>query len=89
MKGLFDKFSATVGVDNSSGSGTNATIEFFVAGDGKELWNSGQMKSGDEPKSFEIEITGVKALTLRTSGGGGGRRSRAQADWVDPKVSRK
>jgi hypothetical protein len=89
LKGLFDTFSATIGVDKSSGSGTNATIEFFVVGDGKELWNSGQMKSGDEPKSFEIEINGVKTLTLRTTGGGGGRRSRAQADWIEPKVSRK
>jgi hypothetical protein len=87
LKSLFNKFSATVGVDAGSGTNASSAIEFFVSGDGKELWQSGPLQRTDDPKSVELDVSGVNKLTLRsTGGGGGGRRGRAQADWVEPKV---
>jgi len=66
-------------------SATNATTEFFVLADGKELWHSGAVKKGDEPVAVNVPISGVRKLTLRTSRTG---TARAQSDWIEPKVSR-
>ena len=85
LHGLYDNFSALAGLDASSG--TNATIEFLVIGDGGELWRSGTLKNSDEPKPVAVKITGVNKLILRTTGAGG-RGNRAQADWAEPMVSR-
>jgi hypothetical protein len=86
LKGLYENFTALAGVDNAAGPDQN--LEFFVTGDGKELWSSGSLKKTDEPKLINIDITGVHKLVLRV-GGPNGRRNRAQADWAEPKISRK
>jgi hypothetical protein len=85
LKGLYDKFSALAGIDDSSGA--TATAEFLVIGDGKELWRSGELKKSDAPKSVEVSITGVHKLILRTTSAGG-RRNRIQSDWAEPIISR-
>jgi len=82
IKGIFGAFSAAVGVDGDSTS--DASLEFIVLGDGKELWRSAQIKSGNDPVPVHIDITGVRALTLQVKGPG--RRSRLQADWVEPRL---
>jgi len=87
LKGLYDKFTALVGVDDSA-AGTNTVAEFLVIGDGKELWRSGELKKSGEPKSVEVVISQIHKLILRSSAPGGGRRSRTQADWAEPKIVR-
>jgi len=73
LNGTYDNFVATVGI-------TGAKVEFFVIGDGKELWKS------DGPKSLKIDVKNVKQLVLRV------RRvdeaGRVYADWVDAKLMR-
>jgi NPCBM/NEW2 domain/Melibiase/Alpha galactosidase C-terminal beta sandwich domain len=85
LNGLYDTFSALAGLD--AGAGENSSTEFIVLGDGKELWRSGVLKKSDEPKSVQVNITGVRKLLLRTTGTGEQFR-RAQADWAEPKVLR-
>lgn len=85
LDGLYDTFSAQVGLDASANENGNA--EFIVLGDGKELWRSGVLKKSDEPRPVQITITGVHKLLLRTIGTGE-RFRRAQADWAEPKVTR-
>jgi hypothetical protein len=85
LKGLYDTFSALVGLD--AGAGDNSSAEFIVLGDGKELWRSGVLKKADGAKPAQVGITGVHQLVLRTTGAGE-RRGRAQADWVEPRVLR-
>jgi hypothetical protein len=85
LKGLYGNFTARVGLD--AASSTNATAEFIVVADGQELWRSGPMKESDEPRVVDLGISGVQKLILRTEGSGG-RRQHAQADWIEPKVSR-
>jgi hypothetical protein len=82
IKGIFSVFSAAVGVDESSRSET--ALEFIVLGDGKELWRTNQVTSAQAPVPVHVDITGVRALTLQVKGPG--RRSRVQADWVEPKL---
>ena len=87
LKGLYNSFSAMVGIGDESTS--NDGVEFVVLGDGKELWHSPGIKKSDGLKMVKIEIAGVQSLVLRATGGtterqrGRGRRSRLQAAWID------
>lgn len=85
LMGLYDTFSALVGLDASAGE--NSSAESIVLGDGKELWRSGALKKADGARPAQVNIAGVHKLILRTTGTGE-RRGRAQADWAEPKVFR-
>jgi hypothetical protein len=86
LKGMCDTFSAIVGIDG--GSNDQASEEFLIMGDGKELWRSGVLKKADGPKTVKLNIAGVHRLILRVNAGpaGGGGD---QADWVDAKLTTK
>jgi alpha-galactosidase len=81
LKGGTDKFSASVGVDAEVGP-DRGSVEFSVLGDGKVLWHSGVMKSGDSAKALEVNLAGVKVLGLMVSDGGDGI-TFDHADWAD------
>jgi hypothetical protein len=92
VKGMFDSFSAMVGIGDDSGSDNG--VEFVILGDGKELWRSDSLKKADGLKPVNIKITGVQSLTLRVISGtddaesrqqfrGRRRRNPVQAAWVD------
>jgi hypothetical protein len=83
LHGMYDMFTASAGIDDDSV--TNATTEFSVVADGKELWHSGTVKKNDAAVAVSVPVHEVRRLTLRTSRIGTGR---AQADWIEPKVSR-
>ena len=89
LKGLFDSFSALVGVDDGT-MNQNASVEFVVLADGKELWRSGAFKKSDAAKPLKVEVAGVRRLVLRVTGGGEGQgpQARILADWVDARVTR-
>lgn len=87
LKGLFDNFSVLVGVDDGNNN-ANASVEFIVLGDGKELWRSGVLKKSDAAKPLKIDITGVRRLVLHATGTGE-NSGRIQADWVDAKLTRR
>jgi hypothetical protein len=85
LKGLYSTFKVGVGVDDHSDE--NATAEFLIYGDGRELWRSGTLNKSSQLKSVELSIAGVRKLTLKTI------RSepnsiRTQTDWFEPKVSK-
>ncbi len=87
LKGLFDAFSALVGVDDGTVN-DKATAEFIVLGDGKELWRSGPLKKSDRAKPLKIDLTGVKRLMLRVTGSGD-NPIRIQTDWAGTSVTRR
>ena len=82
LAGGSKKFTATVGVDDEVG--TEGSVEFFVIGDGKELWKSGVLHGGDAAKTCEVDLTGVKQLTLKAGDAGDGIKAD-HADWADAK----
>jgi len=86
LLGLFNTFEATVGVDAGSRS-EQASFEFIVLGDGKELWRSGPLKQSDEPKAVRVDITGVQRLILRVTSSGPGQRDFA--GWANARLGRK
>lgn len=75
--------SGNAGVDDESGRGT---VVFKVQADGKEIWNSGLMKSKDAAKEFSLDVKGVKSLVLLVADGGDGIDGD-HADWGNLKVT--
>jgi len=81
LDGGTKKFTAMVGVDDEA-KGTSARVEFRVLADGKLLWSSGAMKAGDAAKPVDLDVTGVKVLSLLVADGGNGI-DNDHADWAD------
>ena len=84
IKGLYDSFSAKVGIGDESNS--DNSIEFVLSGDGKELWRSKSMKKVDSPQSVKVDITNIQSLVLHIDGTSS-RRSRIQAAWIGAELS--
>lgn len=84
LNGGGQKFSASVGIDDEVRGNRAASVEFFVIGDGKMLWQSGVMHAGNAPKLCEVNLDGVKSLLLKVGDAGDGI-SFDHADWADAK----
>jgi len=79
LHGNGKRFSAVTGVDDESGD--NASVEFFVLGDGKVLWKSGIMKKGDEPRQADVNLKNIRKMALYVSDGGD-NINYDHADWA-------
>ncbi|MBI1849299.1 MAG: NPCBM/NEW2 domain-containing protein [Planctomycetes bacterium] len=79
-----ERFEAWVGVDDEVGKSTG-TVEFRVIGDGKDLWRSGVLKTGDAAKRVEVALRGVKTMILLVSAGTDGQ-DYDHADWAEAKI---
>jgi alpha-galactosidase len=62
LNGNAKDFTALVGVDDKGNKALSHT--FYVIGDRKILFKSGEMKWGDEPQAARVNLTGVKRLGL-------------------------
>ena len=81
LHGNSTRFLAFVGVDDDT-SRHPGSVDFKIIGDGKKLWESGVMKSGDPVKSVDVELSGVKQLVLLIGDGGDGS-DNDHADWAE------
>jgi alpha-galactosidase len=77
------KFSASVGVDDETGS--RGSVDFKVLGDGKTLWESGVMRGGEAAKAVSVSLEGVKMLVLEVGDAGDGI-TYDHADWADANI---
>ena len=55
LNGTYENFSALVGIDDEFNN-IEAKAEFFVLGDGKELWKSEGLKKGDGTKELKVAM---------------------------------
>lgn len=76
------KFVATVGIDDSSVERADV-VKFKVLGDGKKLWDSGEMKYGQQAKHLELDVKRVKELVLIVNVINNYNRVKVQAVWAD------
>jgi alpha-galactosidase len=76
------RFTAYAGVDDAA-EGSVASIVFSISGDGKVLWESGEMKAGDSARKVDVDIKGIRNLSLIVGDGGNGI-DHDHADWVEP-----
>jgi hypothetical protein len=89
IKGLFNSFKATVGIDDSARKDDqDKTIEFVVVADGRELWRSGQIKAGDSPKEIELPVSGVQCLIISVTGVQSGDQyfGGLPGDWAEARL---
>ena len=56
------------GLDDETGN--RGSVVFHIKADGKEIWNSGLMRSGDAAKEFKVSLKDVNLLTLEVQDGG-------------------
>lgn len=77
----FRRFSFDYGVDTEAGS--KGTVVFEVYGDGKKLFSSGTIGRYELPRHSEVDITGVRMLTLVVTDAGDGITDD-HADWLNP-----
>jgi alpha-galactosidase len=80
LRGRASRFFAQVGLDDSAGG--QGSVEFIVSGDGKILWRSGLLTGGKAPLPVDVNLSGVRVLTLRVTDGGDGSGSD-HADWAE------
>src|SRR6266571_5302048 len=80
LGGKASRFFAQVGVDD--GAGGQGSVKFIVSGDGKDLWRSGLLTGGKPAIPVDVNISGVRVLTLRVTDGEDGTGSD-HADWAD------
>src|SRR5215217_54654 len=83
LNGTYDNLVALVGIDDEFNN-NEAKAEFFVIGDGKELWKSDALKKGDGVRSFKVDVKNFKRLVLRVRRVGEG--GRVYANWVNPRL---
>ncbi len=81
---LYDTLAATVGLDDHNGS-KGGSVEFFVYGDGRELWHSGVMTHSCPALPVSVDIKGVKRLLLKVTDGGDGI-AYDHADWANARL---
>jgi alpha-galactosidase len=81
LKGHATRFTASVGVDGEVPKG-NGSVEFFVIGDGRTLWQSGIMRGRNPAKEVNVDLTGVQRLTLRVGDAGDGH-VYDYSDWAE------
>ncbi|WP_328995110.1 glycoside hydrolase family 97 catalytic domain-containing protein [Kribbella sp. NBC_01245] len=73
------RFVAEVGVDDGTQS-TEGSVGFIVVGDGRELARTPVIRAREAATVLDLDVTGVKRLTLATNDGGNGKNSD-HADW--------
>lgn len=81
MDGHAVNFSAMVGADDKANPAM--ITKFYVIGDKKVLFESGDMKAGDKPKTVNVDLTGIKRLGLLVTNNE--ETARNYSDWADAK----
>ena len=85
LNGTYASFAALVGIDDEHNN-KESIVEFFVLGDGKELWRSGGMKKADGARAVKVDVKDVRRLMLRVRREGEG--GRIHADWGDARLTK-
>ncbi len=81
INGLFKRFTADYGIDTEAGSQASAIFQIY--GDDSLLFQSEEMGRYIYPKHTDVDITGVKILTLVTTDAEDGTTDD-HTDWLRP-----
>jgi alpha-galactosidase len=80
LDGHAERFTAEVGVDDAANP--KSTIKFYVIGDKKILFESKEMKAGDQSEKIDADLTGIKRLGLLVTVDSANIR-KSYSDWAD------
>lgn len=85
LNGAYDRFTAWAGIDEEKPD--KGSVAFEVIGDGKVLAHSGVLGPTDAAHAFDVDVSGIRQLTLRATDGGDGIDSD-HGDWADAQLVR-
>lgn len=86
LHGEARRFSAVVGLDDSANDRKHeGTIRFEVWVDDRQAADSGILKVGDAPKTFDVNLTGARTITLLLDDGGDTSNGDL-ANWADARI---
>ena len=85
IDGGYERFAATIGIDDIGRPAGN--VEFRVIGDGRVLFESGELTGRDESQAIRVDVVGIKMLALLVDYGKGLDLSD-HADWADARLIR-
>ncbi|HNT37460.1 MAG TPA: NPCBM/NEW2 domain-containing protein, partial [bacterium] len=85
LQGRYSRFQAEVGLQWQGGN-TPGSVVFEVLLDEKTVFNSGIMREHDDPKSIDLDVTGVQRLMLRVGDAGDGIGFDA-ANWAEARLT--
>ncbi|MEU0882285.1 glycoside hydrolase family 97 catalytic domain-containing protein [Lentzea sp. NPDC005914] len=74
------RFSAKIGLDDETGE--PGSVAFQVFGDDKPLYDSGVLRGKGPAVPIDVDVAGVRMLSLRVTDGGDGRNFD-HADWAE------
>jgi hypothetical protein len=74
------RFAAKIGLDDETTE--PGSVAFQVFGDDKPLYDSGVLRGKGAAVPIDVDVTGVRILSLRVTDGGDGRNFD-HADWVE------
>ena len=80
LNGNAKHFRAMVGADDKANK--EVQYSFFVLGDRKVLFASGEMKVGDQPKNVEVDLKGIRRMGLLVTIKGE-EKGRTYSNWAD------
>lgn len=80
LDGKVERFTASVGVDDETQG--RGTVRFLVYADGVKRFDSGVMKGGDRAREVNLDLDGVRQLTLLASSAGDDIHFD-HADWAE------
>ncbi|MDP4289764.1 MAG: NPCBM/NEW2 domain-containing protein [Bacteroidota bacterium] len=80
LKGTVERFKGLVGIDDEKNG--KGTVVFVLVADKKEIFRSPLMKSGMQAVNVDVNLKGVKKLSMIVEDGGDGNDSD-HADWVN------
>ena len=84
LKGNATVFTASVGVDDMGNK--ILSHQFYVLGDGKILFESGDMKWGDLPKKIQVDVRGIQRMGLLVIVDDPGY-TKVYTNWADAKIA--
>jgi alpha-galactosidase len=85
LQGDAKRFTASVGADDDV-TEKRGSVVFQIHGDGKLLWKSKTLHTGDAAEAVDVDLTGVKTLVLLVEDAGDGINFD-HADWADAKIA--
>jgi alpha-galactosidase len=83
LGGVCTRFQAKIGIDDESGN--NGSVIFQVYADGAKIYDSGAMTGSSATKTIDLDMTGVRRLTLGIDDDNDGI-SNDHADWANALV---
>ena len=73
------------GLSGANGKVENGSVCFIIKGDGKELYNSGVMRSGEKPKEIDLPLNGILMLEISVTPTSDSP-SGDNAVWIRPQI---